>query len=118
MDMQMLHLGRMTWSELGRGEAPVKGQVGSGKSGPLEIPSCRGHSLVSRSPAFLTVILWWIPLYVHGQYPIPGSILATISSILAIYCSGLMISFELLADKSQWGNDGSWSFSNMMYVMV
>lgn len=74
MDMQMLHLGRMTWSELGRGEAPVKGQVGSGKSGSLEIPSCRGHSLVITILAFFTVILWWITLGIHCHYPIAARI--------------------------------------------
>lgn len=90
----MLHLGRMTWSGLGRGEAPVKGQVGSGKSGSLEIPSCRGHSLVSRSLAFHTVICGGFHFVFTANILFQVE-LVHIGSILAIYRSGLMISFEL-----------------------
>ena len=55
MCLQMLHLSRMTWTELGRGGGFANGNAGNLKAVtpvaiPGQLPQCRGHSLVGTSP--------------------------------------------------------------------
>ncbi|KAG0605425.1 hypothetical protein M758_9G057900 [Ceratodon purpureus] len=59
-DVQMLHLSRMTWTELGRGGSFANGQAGNLKavtpvSTPGQLPLCRGHSLISWGKTVLLV---------------------------------------------------------------
>ncbi|XP_024392053.1 uncharacterized protein [Physcomitrium patens] len=55
-DVQMLHLHRMMWSELGRGRAFANGQPGNLKaSTPGPLPLCRGHSLISWGKTVLLI---------------------------------------------------------------
>lgn len=49
--LQMLHLSKMTWSELGRNARNYpNGQVGKAKTTPGQLPPCKGHSLVRTFP--------------------------------------------------------------------
>lgn len=55
-DVQMFHLGKMTWSELGRARTVAEGQACNVKAAtPGWVPRCRGHSLVSWGKTVLLV---------------------------------------------------------------
>jgi hypothetical protein len=73
--LQMLHLSRMTWSELGTGGSFANGKAGNLKAvtpvaTPGQLPMCRGHSLVSSSPfppesvRFICYELHYVPMLI------------------------------------------------------